>query len=137
MLNILQNIKDYASLIFAILMFSYALVSFIVGLTKSRHRKLSAQEENEDLKDELEESKQEYSLINEIIPLAIKQAEEMTNLDGPTKKLIALSRILLTCNEQGIDFELFKDFINEQIESLIVFSKTINKRKEDDKGGLD
>ena len=61
---------------------------------------------------------------------AIKKAEETPLIDGQTKKLLAMSEILLTCNADGIDFEMYKDFISEQIENLIMFSKTINKRKE-------
>lgn len=54
----------------------------------------------------------------------------MPNIDGATKKLLAMSEILLQCNEAQIDFDMFKNFISEQIENLILFSNTINKRKE-------
>lgn len=130
MFELLQNIKDYASLVFALLMFAYAVISFIIGLAKSHNRKLKAEEQNDELKDDLKESSDAFKLINEIIPIAIKKAEEMPNIDGSTKKLLAMSEILLQCNEAQIDFDMFKDFISEQIEALIEFSKTINKRKE-------
>ena len=83
------------------------------------------------MQEKLEDKNATYKLVNEIIPLAIKKAEETPLIDGKTKKLLALSEILLNCNEQCIDFELYKDFISEQIENLITFSKTINKRKDD------
>ena len=130
MFTILQNIKDYASLIFALVMFAYALVTFIIGRVKARNRKLTAEEENDKLKDDLKDSEDAFKLVNEIIPIAIKKAEDMPNIDGATKKLLAMSEILLQCNEAQIDFDMFKDFISEQIENLIVFSNTINKRKE-------
>lgn len=130
MFEILQYVKDYASLIFALVMFLYALVSFIIGRIKAHNRKLTAEEENEELQEKLEDKNAVYKLVNEIIPLAIKKAEEMPLIDGQTKKLLALSEILLSCNADGIDFEAYKDFISEQIEALIEFSKTINKRKE-------
>lgn len=128
--ELLQNIKDYASLIFAAVMFLYALISFAIGCIKKHARKLTAEEENEELEEKLDDQKASFELVNRIIPLAIKKAEEMQLLDGPTKKLLAMSEILLTCNEEGIDFESYKDFISEQIEALITFSKTINKRVE-------
>lgn len=130
MIELLQNIKDYASLIFALIMFLYALVTFVIGRIKKHNRKLTAEEENDELKDDLKVSQDEFILINEIIPVAIKKAEDMPNIDGATKKLLAMSEILLQCNDAQIDFEMFKDFISEQIEALIEFSKTINKRKE-------
>lgn len=130
MIELLQNIKDYASLIFALIMFLYALVTFVIGRIKKHNRKLTAEEENDELKDGLKFSQDEFILINEIIPVAIKKAEDMPNIDGATKKLLAMSEILLQCNDAQIDFEMFKDFISEQIENLICFSKTINKRKE-------
>lgn len=130
MIELLQNIKDYASLIFALIMFLYALVTFVIGRIKKHNRKLTAEEENDELKDDLKSSQDEFILINEIIPVAIKKAEDMPNIDGATKKLLAMSEILLQCNDAQIDFEMFKDFISEQIENLICFSKTINKRKE-------
>lgn len=130
MFELLQNIKEYASLIFALVMFLYAVISFIIGLAKSHNKKLKAEEENDELQEKLEDQSAVYKLVNEIIPLAIKKAEDMPNIDGQTKKLLAMSEILLNCNEDGIDFESYKDFISEQIENLITFSKTINKRKD-------
>ena len=130
MFELLQNIKDYASLVFALVMFIYALITFIIGRIKAHNRKLMAEEQNDELQEKLEDKNAVYKLVNEIIPLAIKKAEEMPLIDGPTKKLLAMSEILLNCNEDGIDFEMYKDFISEQIEALIEFSKTINKRKE-------
>ena len=130
MLDILHNIKDYASLIFAFVMFVYALVMFIIGRIKKHNLKLTLEDENDELKGEIEDKNAAFMLVDKIIPLAIKKAEEMPNIDGETKKLLAMSEILLNCNENCIDFEMFKDFISEQIEAMITFSKTINKRTE-------
>ena len=130
MLDILHNIKDYASLIFAFVMFVYALVMFIIGRIKKHNLKLTLEDENDELKGEIEDKNAAFMLVDKIIPLAIKKAEEMPNIDGETKKLLAMSEILLNCNENCIDFEMFKDFISEQIEAMITFSKSINKRTE-------
>lgn len=122
--ELLEQIIKYASTCLSLLVFLFTSVLFIINKIKAKHRRIEAEQEAETLDDE-------YTLVNEIIPLAIKKAEDTPLIDGKTKKLLALSEILLNCNASNIDFELYKDFINEQIENLIEFSKTINKRKED------
>lgn len=128
--NLIEQIIRYASVIISLIVFVFSVVMFIFNSIKKHHKRLAIEDENEDLQEKLEDQSAVYKLVNEIIPLAIKKAEEMPLIDGPTKKLLAMSEILLTCNADGIDFEMYKDFISEQIENLITFSKTINKRKE-------
>ena len=122
--ELLEMIIKYASSCLSLVVFLFTTILFIINKIKAKHRRIDAEEEAETLD-------AEYTLVNEIIPLAIKKAEDTPLIDGKTKKLLALSEILLNCNASNIDFELYKDFINEQIENLIEFSKTINKRKED------
>lgn len=122
--ELLEQIIKYASTCLSLIVFLFTTILFIINKIKAKHRRIEAEQEAETLDDE-------YTLVNEIIPLAIKKAEDTPLIDGKTKKLLALSEILLNCNASNIDFELYKDFINEQIENLIEFSKTINKRKED------
>ena len=88
------------------------------------------EEKAEELENKLESEKDVFKLVNEIIPLAIKKAEETPLISGATKKLLAMSEILLNCEANNISFAKYQDFISEQIEALIEFSKTINKRKE-------
>ncbi|MBQ6883197.1 MAG: hypothetical protein IJO25_02455 [Clostridia bacterium] len=128
--ELLEQIIKWASSILSICVFLFTTILFIINKIKAKHKRVCAEEENEELQEKLEDQSAVYKLVNEIIPLAIKKAEEMPFIDGPTKKLLAMSEILLSCNADGIDFEMYKDFISEQIEALIEFSKTINKRKE-------
>lgn len=128
--QLLEEIVRYASVALSLLVFCFSVFMFIFNSIKKRAKKARCEEENEELQEKLEDKDAVYKLVNEIIPLAIKKAEEMPLIDGPTKKLLAMSEILLNCNSDGIDFEAYKDFISEQIEALITFSKTINKRKE-------
>ena len=128
--EIFEQIFKYISTAISLLVFLFTAALFVVNQIKKKHKKVSLEEENEELEGRLDDKKATFELVNRIIPLAIKKAEDMPLLDGPTKKLLAMSEILLTCNEEGIDFEFYKDFISEQIEALITFSKTINKRKE-------
>ena len=129
-MELLEQIIKYASAVLSIIVFLFTATCFIVNKIKQKHKRINAEEKAEELADELQDEKDVFKLVNEIIPLAIKKAEEMPFIDGPTKKLLAMSEILLNCNEDGIDFECYKGFISEQIEALIEFSKTINKRKE-------
>lgn len=128
--NLIEQIIRYASVIISLIVFVFSVVMFIINSIKKHAKKVQCEEENEDLQEKLEDKNAIYKLVNEIIPLAIKKAEETPLIDGQTKKLLAMSEILLNCNSDGIDFEMYKDFISEQIEALIEFSKTINKRKE-------
>lgn len=129
-MELLKQILNYGSAIISLLVFIFTAICFIVNQVKKKHRSVNAEVKAVELADELEDEKDVFKLVNEIIPLAIKKAEEMPFISGPTKKLLAMSEILLNCNANGIDFETYKDFISEQIEALIEFSKTINKRKE-------
>ena len=129
-MELLEQIFKYVSAVLSLIVFLFTTTMFIVNKIKAKRKNVKAEEKAEELADELQDEKDVFKLVNEIIPLAIKKAEEMPFIDGPTKKLLAMSEILLSCNSDGIDFEAYKDFISEQIEALIEFSKTINKRKE-------
>lgn len=129
-MELLEQIAKYASAFLSLCVFLFTATCFIINKIKQKNKRVNAEEKVEELADELQDEKDVFKLVNEIIPLAIKKAEEMPFIDGPTKKLLAMSEILLSCNSDGIDFEAYKDFISEQIEALIEFSKTINKRKE-------
>lgn len=128
--NIIEDIVRYGSVILSLIVFCFSVFMFIFNGIKKHAKKLKCEEENENLQEKLDDKNAVYKLVNEIIPLAIKKAEELPLISGKTKKLLAMSEILLNCNANDIDFELYKDFISEQIENLIEFSKTINKRKE-------
>lgn len=129
-LELLNKIINFASIALSVAVLAFSLGVFIYNKVKKHDKKMACEEENKVLLEEVETDSAMYKLVNEIIPLAIKKAEELPMITGPTKKLLAMSEILLSCNSNGINFETYKDFISEQIEALIEFSKTINKRKE-------
>lgn len=130
-MQIIKQIFEYISLVVSLIIFLFTATCFVIGKIKKKHKRIEAEDKAEELTDKLEEEQHLFKLVNEIIPIAIKKAEETPLINGPTKKLLALSEILLNCNASGIDFEAYKDFISEQIENLICFSKTINKRKDE------
>ena len=125
---LLEKIFGYVSAIISVLVFLFTAVNFVIYKVNKHHRKISAEEEKEELAEKLEDSKDVFDLLSEIIPEAMKHAEAIPLIEGGTKKLFALSEIMLKCSEEGIDFESYRQFVNEEIEKLIGFSKSINKR---------
>ena len=127
----LENIISYVSGIISIILFAYAVIMLMLNGIKNHRLKVAASDENEALEEKLEDRNATFKLLNEIIPAAIAKAESL-KLDGPSKKLLAMSEILLKCSEGSIDFEMYKPFIVEQIENLIGFTKIVNKRDKDE-----
>ena len=127
----LKQIFEYISSGFSLLVFLFTALMFIVNKINKKHRRIEVEEEKEAIEENLNEEQARFKLINEVIPVAIAYAEKLTNLTGEAKKTIALSNILLECNERNIDFNKFIKFIDEQLENLITFTKKINKRAKD------
>lgn len=126
--GLFEKIFGYVSSAISVLVFLFTAVNFVIYKVNKHHRKITAEEEKEELADKLEDSKDVFALLNVIIPDAMKKAEAIPLIEGGTKKLFALSEIMLKCSENGIDFESYRQFINDEIEKLIGFSKVINKR---------
>ena len=129
-IQFLKQWFEYISAIFSLLIFLFTATCFILNKIKQKHKRVEAEEKAEELESKLEDEKDVFILVNEIIPLAIKKAEETPLINGATKKLLAMSEILLNCEAKNISFAKYQEFISDQIEALIAFSKTINKRKE-------
>lgn len=127
---VLNEIIKYAYIIACILSLIGGIVLYVHGLFNRKHKKLAIEDELEEAKNESACNEAELKLVKDIIPLAINEAERTPTIKGVTKKMVALSNILLRCNDEKIDYETYKDFIAEQLETLITFSKHINARKE-------
>ena len=93
--QLLKQIFEYASAILSLLVFLFTALMFVVNKIKKKHRRVEAEEINEKLQNELSIEDEKYKLINEIIPTAIAEVEEIPLINSPTKKMLALSRILL------------------------------------------
>lgn len=122
----------YASTILALIVFLFTAIMFIIGRIKQKRKKVTAEDKAEELQEELSDEQARFKLLNELLPIAIAKAEATPLVSGPTKKLLAMSELLLSCSANGIDFERFKDFISEQLENLIHFTKVINPRAKDE-----
>lgn len=113
-----MGITEYISIgVFALSVIS-SVISIVVSKFKSKSKL-------EDYKSETDRSKKIVSLISEIIPQAMTFAEKSGN-NGENKKLLALSKILVDCMKDGIDYTGLSDNIDETIERLIKFSKEVN-----------
>ena len=126
----LHGIIQYAYIIACILSLIGGVVMYVHGLFNRKHKKLAIEDELEEAKNESACYEAELKLVKDIIPSAINEAETTPLIKDVTKKMVALSKILLCCNEEKIDYKTYEDFITEQVETLITFSKHINARKE-------
>lgn len=113
-----MGITEYISIgVFALSVIS-SVISIVVSKFKSKTKL-------EDYKSETDRSKKIISLISEIIPQAMTFAEKSGN-SGENKKLLALSKILVDCMKDGIDYTGLSDNIDDTIERLIKFTKEVN-----------
>ena len=113
-----MSISDYI----AIGVFALSVISSIVSIIVAR---LKNKSKLEDCKSETDRSKKIISLISEIIPKAMMFAEK-SGTTGDNKKLLALSKILIDCMNNGIDYTGVSDNIDKTIEELVKFSKEVN-----------
>lgn len=108
--------------IISIAVFALSVISSIISIVVSKFKNKS---KLEDYKSETDRSKKVISLISEIIPKAMTFAEK-SGANGENKKLLALSRILIDCMNNGIDYTGVSENIDDTIEKLIAFSKEVN-----------
>ena len=95
-----------------------SIVSIIIARVKNKNKL-------ENYKSEVDRSEQVINLISTIIPKAIEFAES-NGQGGSNKKLLALSKILVDCMNEGIDYTGASTTIDDTIEKLIAFSKEVN-----------
>ena len=146
----MENLNlNLISLIVAIVVGFLTAISLTLTIIKkvalSHKRTLSARlekAEDEAEKAKLEEEVKETSalvsglksindLVAHVIPTAIKTAEESGLITGESKLTLALSKIALWCTSNGYDFEEHEDFIRDEIEKQLTFTKEVNKRDKD------
>lgn len=127
----LKIIFEYTSAILSLLVFLFTACMFVVNKINKKHKRVEAEDKAEALQEELDDEQARFKLLNELLPLAISKAEATPLINGMTKKMLAMSEVLLSCNALNINFQKFKDFISEQIDNLINFTKVINPREKD------
>ena len=108
--------------IISIAVFALSVISSIVSIVIS---KFKAQSKVDDYKSKTERIEKIVELVSEIIPKAITFAEKSGN-SGENKKLLAQSKILIDCMNNGIDYTGLSENIDKAIEDLINFSKEVN-----------
>lgn len=105
--------------------FALSVVSTVISIIVS---KVKNKTKLEDYKSKADRGQKVISLISEIIPQAMTFAEKSGN-SGENKKLLALSKILIDCMNNGIDYSGVSENIDDTIEKLISFSKEVNTVK--------
>ena len=118
-MELLEKIIKIGASSLSLIVFAFSVVMFTLNKIK-KHKNGICESEAQD----------EIALLKDIIPFAIEKAEQL-NVDGSVKRVLALSDILLNCQNANIDYNKYKDFIEQQLEELISFSKDVNKRDKD------
>jgi len=113
-----MGVSEYIS----IGVFALSIISTVISIIVS---KIKGKTTLEEYKSETDRSKKVISLISTIIPQAMTFAEKSGN-NGDNKKLLALSKILIDCMNNDIDYKGVSDNIDDTIEQLIAFSKEVN-----------
>lgn len=123
--KLIEQLLTIGASIVSLIVFSFSVVICILNKIK-KHKNGEYEKDAQD----------EMTLIKDIIPFAIEKAEESHVGNGALKKMLALSDILLSCQDANIDYGKYKTFIEEQLETLISFSKGVNKREKDQESGV-
>ena len=105
--------------------FSLSVITSIISIVIAKFKKNT---ELESYKSKVGRTEKIISLIGEIIPQAMIFAEN-NGVGGENKKLLALSKIMVNCFGNNIDYAENNEVIDDAIEKLISFSKSVNADK--------
>lgn len=132
-MDFIKQISDYASLAWLVLelvLVGVVFVMFCIKRHKAKVKEDSAVETATALCDEATKKAREEAIINKlvtvIIPAGIKVAEHLGVTGKQVKKMLCLSHVMQLCVQESIDYKTYADFINEEIEALVEFSKEVN-----------
>lgn len=101
-------------------------IKLIVNRFKRKKNIAVATTEEEDVESVKTSAAQVVSLVESVIPQAMAQVEKSGITGSDNKKLLALSKVLLECEKEGIDYKKNASLIDDTIERLIDFSKVVN-----------
>lgn len=122
----MDKIIQYISYVLVFLSIAITVINFLITKFKKISIKDEQVEEIKELKSEISTSEKLVDVIRKIIPNAIKVAEASGIADGTVKKMIALSNILLECNNNDFDYKANSETINQVIEEFIDLTKKVN-----------
>lgn len=115
-----MKIMDILGYIGTALGFVIAFISFISARKKGGNI--------DNLKSGLKDSQNIIELIKNLIPKAIRVAEESGG-SGSIKKLIAISGIVVECAKLGIDYNSYASFIDKELEEQVKLTNEVNVQK--------
>lgn len=121
----MENIREIILLVFACITTSIAVFKWVRCAVHKAKAKCLGQEVDE----ETIEHDKVIELIKNLIPKAMEYAET-NGANGETKKLLAMSKLMLDCNTINIDFSKYQSMIDDTIETFVDFSKKVNTKGE-------
>lgn len=120
----MEKIRQTILLIFAITSFIIAIYKWIkCAINKARAKRLG-----EEVDKETVEHDKILRLISGLIPNAMQYAEKNGG-SGETKKLLAMSKLMLDCNYMDINFSKYQALIDETIEKFVELTRNVNTDK--------
>lgn len=128
----LELIKQYFTLIVSAFSLVVSLTYFvIVSIRTIRARKYKhSVNDTEDcittLETQLSNASNIYRVMTDMLPKAIKLAEENVGITGASKKLIAISNIIQQCAVEGINYQTIAQEVDVKLEELIDLTKKVN-----------
>jgi len=130
----MENIVTITTIVVAVISVAVTIINFILSKCKIIRNKITLTEENKELTEEnkdllasLKSVKGANELVTKIIPQAIAFVEGSGIVGSELKEMLALSKILITCQSEGIEYDEIT--IKELITKLINFTKKVNADK--------
>ena len=128
----LENIKSIIYIVYASLMVIITLFNYFLGKSKIKKEK----GKSEEVKDELSQTnslveglKASSEILGDFLIQAMENAEE-SGMTGLAKKAYVIAQVIGKCAELNVDYNEIKELVSSKIETLITFSKEVNKRLE-------
>lgn len=127
---------DKAELIFKIAYYIVSAVivilsvaSFIYTKNKSKKIKEALEANDRERANELQEERNPFEellhVIETSLPNIIQVAENSAN-NGIAKKFIAMSQLMLKCNEAGVDYKEHEAELSKLVDDFVAMSKHVN-----------
>lgn len=116
-MKLIEQILTIGASIVSLVVFVVSVVFFIINKVK-KHQNGEVESESQDV----------LKLVQEIIPFAISFAEHAGVYNGNIKKMLCLSEVLLKCQNANIDYGKYEDFISDEVEKQINFTKEVNAK---------
>lgn len=125
----LEIIVKWLFIIINIILIILSIASFIYTKIKSKKIKEALEANDRERANELQEARNPFEellhIIETSLPNIIQVAENSAN-NGIAKKFIAMSQIMLKCNEAGVDYKEHEQELSKLVDDFVAMSKHVN-----------